>query len=110
MTDENPLKFDHLSVVGLDQAALIGDGFDPISRDSAGMMKVGIRLQKLLAIIAKNTNPIIAQAAAVQAVALQRAAKRFEIARNTRLLTETHRALFGVDEPAGDMAASRDKR
>ncbi len=107
--DEKPLKFNRISVIELDQAALISDGFDPISRDGAGMLEVGVRMQKLLAIIAKNSNPIIAKAAITQAhVALQRATKRFEIESDMHMLSETHRVLFGDDERDDDMAASRD--
>ncbi len=109
--DEIPLKFDRISMVELREAALISDGFDPISRDGAGMLEVGLRMQKLLAIIAKNSNPIIAKAAVMQAhVALRRAKKRFEIERDTIMLTETHRDLFGDVACEDDIAASRDTR
>lgn len=112
------LKFDRISLIALDEAALVSDGFDPISRDGAGMLEVGVRMQKVLSIIAKNCNMTIARAAVTQAqVALQRAEARFEIERDTRLLTETHRGLFGDqntganhadDEHRDDIVASRD--
>ena len=106
---ENPLEFDRVSVVELDQAALISDGFDPISRDGAGTLEVCIRMQKLLDIIAQNTVPPIAQAAITQAkIALQRSLKKFEIDRDARLLIETHRSLFGDDHNGDDTSASRD--
>ena len=106
---DDALKFDRISVVELDEAALVSDGFDPISRDGAGMLEVGIRMQKLLGVIAKNSNPIIVKAAVTQAhVALQRATNRFEIERDTRLLNETHQRVFGDHECSDDMVASRD--
>lgn len=113
------VKFDRISVIDLDEGAMVTDGFNPISRDGAGMLEVGVRMQKVLAIIAKNCNLTIARAAVMQAqVALQRAGKKFEIELDTRLLTETHRSLFGHEDAGGndagdgyrddDMAASRD--
>ena len=103
--------FDRISMIELDQAALISDGFDPISRDGAGMLEVAVRMQKLLHIIANNCNPVIAKAAISQAhVALQRATKRLEIERDVRLLTEAHRSLFGDDEIEDHLAASRDSQ
>ncbi|MEO7917162.1 MAG: DUF2254 family protein [Dokdonella sp.] len=107
--DISSLKFDRVSVVELDQASLISDGFDPISRDGAGMLEVCIRMQKLLGIIAKNSNSTIAHAAVAQAkIAVQRAKKRFEIERDVRLLDQIHQTLFGDDDRDGDMAAARD--
>ncbi|MFZ2236653.1 MAG: DUF2254 family protein [Dokdonella sp.] len=109
--DKNPLKFDRISVIEIDQAALISDGFDPISRDGAGMLEVGVRMQKLLAIIAKNSSPTIAKSATTQAqVALRRAEKKFEIDRDTRMLAGIHHELFGDEACQDDMAASRDAR
>ena len=63
-----------LSLVDLDEAALVHDGFDPIARDGAGNLELAIRLQKLLALIAhQGRYPALAPAAAEQA---QRAAGR----------------------------------
>ena len=67
-------RHDHLTLVALDEPALIHDGFDPIARDGAANLEMAIRLQKLLAMIAGNSSlPAIAQAAREQA---HRAASR----------------------------------
>ena len=108
--DNDSLKFDRVSVVALDEAALVSDGFDPISRDGAGMLEVGIRMQKLLSVVAKNTHPVISAAAITQAkVAVQRAKKKFDISRDLHLLNEVHHTLFGDDDDRGDgVPASRE--
>lgn len=109
--NDDAMKFGRISVIELDQAALVSDGFGPISRDGAGMLEIGVRMQKLLGVIAKNSNPTIAEAAVTQAqVALQRAKKKFEIEHDRRILTELHHSLFGDEERGDDMAASRDTR
>jgi uncharacterized membrane protein len=57
-----------LTMVGLDEAALVHDGFEPIARDGAGNLEMAIRLQKLLAMIAcRHPQPVLAQAAREQA-------------------------------------------
>lgn len=64
----------HLSLVDLDEQALVHDGFEPIARDGAGNLEMAIRLQKLLALIASQSrHAALATAARDQA---DRAANR----------------------------------
>jgi uncharacterized membrane protein len=65
---------DRLTLIALDEPALVHDGFDPIARDGAANLEMAIRLQKLLAMIAShNALPAVVDAAHAQA---QRAASR----------------------------------
>lgn len=44
-----------VTLVPLDESALVFDGFDPIVRDAAGVVQVLVRQQKLLAMIARSS-------------------------------------------------------
>lgn len=58
------VKFDRVSVPGITAQDLIFDAFTPIARDGAGMIEVGIRLQKALRALMHMENPELQQAAA----------------------------------------------
>ncbi|MCE4575816.1 DUF2254 family protein [Caballeronia sp. CLC5] len=76
--NEEPLQgCDQVFVPGLSLADLFDDFFGPLSRDAASMLEVGIRLQKSLALLARNWNTSF-ELAAVRHAAL--ALKRAEIA------------------------------
>ena len=52
----------------LDEAALVYDAFEPLSRDGAGLIEVGIRMQKLLGMLAMGSRSgAVARAARRQA-------------------------------------------
>lgn len=57
----------HVSLPALAEADLLADVFGPIARDGAGMVEVGIRLQKGLALLAQAGDGRLAAAALVQA-------------------------------------------
>ncbi|MDR5784978.1 DUF2254 domain-containing protein [Caballeronia sp. LP003] len=76
--NEEPLQgCDQVFVPGLSLADLFDDFFGPLSRDAASMLEVGIRLQKSLALLARNGDTSF-ELAAVRHAAL--ALKRAEIA------------------------------
>lgn len=63
-TDASAIRHDRLTLPPLDEAALVFDAFRPLARDGAGMVEVGIRMQKLLAVLASATRkPLLAEAA-----------------------------------------------
>ena len=56
--DEAPrpdVRYDRVTVVPVDQDALLRDVFEPIARDGAHMLEVGLALQRALALVAANT-------------------------------------------------------
>lgn len=62
------VRHDHLTLVPLDESALVTDAFRPLARDGAGHVEVAIRLQKLLAMLAMaSRSGAVAQAARAQA-------------------------------------------
>ncbi|MBO9881579.1 DUF2254 domain-containing protein [Xanthomonas sp. D-109] len=68
------VRFDNVRVAALDEADMFEDVFEPIARDAAGMLEVGIRLQKAFAAIAQSGHPPMREAALAHArLALQRA-------------------------------------
>lgn len=81
-----------LTVAPLAEVDLLRDGFDPIARDGAGLMEVGIRLQKNLAGLARLGSPALAQAAREQAdLALARAEAALAIDADRARLRQVHR-------------------
>ncbi|MFD1710302.1 DUF2254 domain-containing protein [Ottowia flava] len=62
------VRYERLSLVPLDEAALVTDAFQPIARDGAGHVEVGIRMQKLLAMLAMaSRSGAVSRAARAQA-------------------------------------------
>ncbi len=62
--DAKTIRYDRRMLPPLDEAALVFDAFRPLARDGAGMVEVGIRMQKLLAVLASATRkPVLAEAA-----------------------------------------------
>lgn len=57
----------HVSLPALAEADLLADIFGPIARDGAGIVEVGIRLQKGLALLARAGDGRLAQAVLAQA-------------------------------------------
>lgn len=56
-----------VTIVPLDPADLVRDVLEPIARDGAGSLEVGLRIQKLLAIVAANAEERLAAAARAEA-------------------------------------------
>ena len=50
------IEFDHPTLPALDIRTLVADGFASIACDGASMPEVGLRLQKMLATIARNSS------------------------------------------------------
>lgn len=61
------IEFDRLTLPELSIRTLVADGFAPIARDGAAMLEVGIGLQKMLAVIARNGSAPVALEARLQA-------------------------------------------
>ncbi len=90
------VEFDRLTLPVLDFRSLVADGFAPIARDGAGMLEVGVRLQKMLAIIARNSRAPVALEARVQSrKALERGLVALSHPDDRRQLEALHQQLFG---------------
>ena len=61
------IEFDRITLPELDFSSLVADGFASIARDGASMLEVGLRLQKMLATIARNGRTPVALEAQQQA-------------------------------------------
>ena len=86
-----------VTLVPLDESALVFDGFDPIVRDAAGVVQVLVRQQKLLAMIARSSRAgTVARAARDMAArALARADATGALPANERdALRAVHDQLF----------------
>ena len=57
------VRFDRVTVVPVDQDALLRDVFEPIARDGAHMLEVGLAVQRSLALLASNTRGPLSDAA-----------------------------------------------
>jgi uncharacterized membrane protein len=60
------IEFDRLTLPDLNIRTLVADSFAPIARDGAGMLEVGVSLQKMLALIARNASEPLALEARLQ--------------------------------------------
>lgn len=60
------IEFDRLTLPALNLRTLVADSFAPIARDGAGMLEVGVCLQKMLAIIASSASEPLALEARLQ--------------------------------------------
>ena len=95
--DADDIEFDRITLPELDMRTLVADGFAPIARDGAGMLEVGIRLQKMLATIASNASAPIAQEARLQARrAMERGQTALSHPDDRRELQALHHELFGA--------------
>ncbi len=91
------IEFDRLTLPELDIRTLIADGFAAIARDGASMMEVGVRLQKMLAIIARNGSAPLAQEARLQSrKAMERGLATLSHPDDRRQLEALHQQLFSV--------------
>ncbi len=61
------VRFDRITVVPLDPDAMLRDVFEPIARDGAPMLEVGLALQRALALVAANTRDDLSAAARKEA-------------------------------------------
>jgi uncharacterized membrane protein len=95
--DDGPAEsFDRLSVLPLDEADFIHQGFDPIARDSAGVAEVHMRMQKLLSVIAQHCPGTVGDAARRQAAtSLRRAEQALALDQDKTCLRELHAELHG---------------
>ncbi len=91
------VEFDRLTLPELDIRSLVADGFASIARDGAGMLEVGIRLQKMLATIARNGSAPVAAEARLQArKAMERGQSALSHPDDQRQLQALHQQLFGA--------------
>jgi uncharacterized membrane protein len=67
--DEPPpaARFDRVTLVLLEEDHMLRDVFEPIARDGAHMLEVGLALQRAMALVADNTAGALQEAARVQA-------------------------------------------
>jgi uncharacterized membrane protein len=76
-----PPRHARVHLRALDPRDLLDDVYAPLARDGAGMLEVGIRLQKSLATLAAQGQPALREAARIQAErALQLAAEKLPLA------------------------------
>jgi uncharacterized membrane protein len=96
-TESADIEFDRLTVPELDIRTLVADGFAPIAREGAGMLEVGVRLQKMLAIIARNSGAPLALEARLQARrAMERGLVALSHPDDRRQLEALHEQLFSA--------------
>jgi uncharacterized membrane protein len=66
--EERPeVRYDRVTVLPVDQDALLRDVFEPIARDGAHMLEVGLALQRAMALVAANTREPMSRAARQEA-------------------------------------------
>jgi uncharacterized membrane protein len=91
------IEFDRVTLPELDIRTLVADSFAPIARDGAAMLEVGIRLQKMLATIARNGSAPIALEAQLQArKAMERGLTALSHPDDRRQLEALHEQLFSA--------------
>jgi uncharacterized membrane protein len=61
------VRYDRVTVVPVDPDALLRDVFEPIARDGAHMLEVGLAVQRALALMATNTKEPLSAAARIEA-------------------------------------------
>lgn len=94
--DAQESLYDRLSIVPEDCGGWIRNSFTPIARDGAGIVEVGIVLQKVLAGISRNASRADIAAAARETArqALQRAEQALVAEADKETLRRYHRELF----------------
>jgi uncharacterized membrane protein len=91
------IEFDRLTLPALDIRTLVADGFAPIARDGATMLEVGLRLQKMLATIARNGSAPVALEAQLQARrAIERGLAALTHVDDRSRLEALHKQLFSA--------------
>jgi uncharacterized membrane protein len=96
------IKFDRVTLPELDIRTRVVDSFAPIAHDGASMLEVGIRLQKMLATIARNSRAPIALEARLQAgkveagKAMERGPTALSHPDDRRQLEALHERLFSA--------------
>ena len=91
------IEFDRLTLPALDIRTLVADGFAPIARDGASMLEVGLRLQKMLATIARNGSAPVAHEAQLQARrAIERSLAALTHVDDRNRLEALHKQLFSA--------------
>ncbi len=61
------VDFPNVTILPLDEGELLHDVFEPIARDGAGTLEVGVAIQDMLALIASNTTGSLSAAAKIEA-------------------------------------------
>jgi len=91
------IEFDRLTLPELDIHTLVADGFAPIARYGASLLEVGMRLQKMLAIIARNGREPVALEAHLQSRrAMERGMAALSHPDDRRQLEALHQQLFSA--------------
>jgi uncharacterized membrane protein len=98
------VRFPCVTLVALDESDLIFDTFDPIARDGAGFVEIGVRLQKTLRAISLCTHGELPHAARRQAWrAFERARQALVFEEDKialeKLATETAQATAVIESP-----------
>ncbi|UOO83044.1 DUF2254 domain-containing protein [Uruburuella testudinis] len=90
-------QYDRLAIKPLDSSDWVKSGFAPIARDGAGILEVGLVLQKTLAAVNRSApEAAVSQAAAeVAAAAFERACQSLDFAPDIQALQQKRAALFG---------------
>jgi uncharacterized membrane protein len=82
-------RHDRVTVVSVDQNALLRDVFEPIARDGAHMLEVALAVQRALALVANNTHGALSQAARQEAErAMDHAQQGLRLERERKSLAE----------------------
>ena len=82
-------RHDRVTVVPVDQNALLRDVFEPIARDGAHMLEVALAVQRALALVANNTHDALSQAARQEAErAMDHAQQGLRLERERKSLAE----------------------
>lgn len=86
-----------VTLVPLDEAALVFDGFDPIARDGAGTLEIALRMQRLLAMVASGSRSgrVAAAAREMAARAWTRAERALPVPAEVDAVRAEHQRLFG---------------
>ncbi len=104
-----PPEHDRVSVVALDETDWIVQSFAPIARDGASLVEVGMRVQKMLAAVARHAEPAMAEVARREArAALARGEANLTFAGDREVLRRVHHEAFAVTvDPTASAAATR---
>lgn len=93
-----PPDYDRLTLVSLDEADFVRQGFDPIARDGARTVEVLIRMQKLLSVIAECSGDRVAHIAKIQgATAMQWAEHELVLDQHKEAVRQVFESLFDDD-------------
>ncbi|GAA6142092.1 DUF2254 family protein [Hydrogenophaga sp. 5NK40-0174] len=92
--DVKPL--DHLTMVGLDEGEFVRAGYDPISRDGASLVELGMALQQHLGALVRCSDLRMSDAAAEQArVAMGRAELGLSLPHDVARVRKAHKTAVG---------------